>query len=103
MVTTASTRALSAADPPHATTTRRDESSLEANGWRFYCCSEPAMNSDERRAMANALHLKPLVHLPEMVFAGNITTLEHARTGLVIRFRAEDALQMWAHAHADQE
>ncbi|KAF1324561.1 Udp-n-acetylglucosamine--peptide n-acetylglucosaminyltransferase sec, partial [Globisporangium splendens] len=95
--------ALNAADPSHATDTKRNESSLEVNGWRFYCCSEPAMSSDERRALANKLRLMPLVHLPEMVFAGNIMTLEHAHTGLVIQFRAEDALQMWADVHADQE
>lgn len=93
-------------DPPNDATSvcaKKSESSLEVNGWRFHCASEPAMSSDARDALAHELRLKPLVSLPEMVFAANVMLLEHKPTGLAIHFRAEDALRMWADAHADDE
>lgn len=80
------------------------ETAADVRNWSFSCRSQPAMSSDERDALARELHLKPLVSLPEMVFARSRVVLQHTLSGLSIQFKAATALHMWAAAaHSSQK
>lgn len=81
---------------------KRHETAADVRGWRFSCCSAPAMSSAERDALTHALRLRPpMESLPEMLFADNQLTLNHARSRLSLRFDALAALRMWSQTRGE--